>query len=101
ARDGDGFDRPGARPAIRIIRPLDAVELHTHQPSVLNHEPAGSVVLDDLYAFLLGIGEFPWRSLEMRARAPCDHLYVRCAQAKSGPAAVHRRVADADDEYSR
>ena len=61
-------------------------------------EALRGVVDDDLDALLLGVVELPGRRLEERARAARHDLDVRAAEAARGAAAVHRGVADADDE---
>jgi hypothetical protein len=58
------------------------------------------VVLDDRDALLLGVLELPRRRLEVRARAPRHDADVASAEPARGAAAVHRRVADADDQHA-
>src|SRR5436189_167188 len=60
----------------------------------------GRVVDDDLDLLLLGVLELPGRGLEELARPARHDLDVGRAEAFRGAAAVHRRVADADDEHA-
>ena len=67
---------------------------------VLDDEPGRGVVDDDLDTLLLGILELPRRRLEERARTARHHLDVGAAEAERRAAAVHRGVADADDQHA-
>ena len=58
------------------------------------------MVFDDVDAFLLGVLELPRRRLEVFPSAPRDDFHVGTAEAARRAAAVHRRVADADDEHA-
>jgi hypothetical protein len=57
------------------------------------------VIDQDLDAFFLGVLQLPRRSFEESARAARHHLDVFSAQPAAGPAAIHGRVADADDQH--
>ncbi len=74
------------------------LELHADELSALQHEAERHVVDQDVDLLLLGVLQLPGRSLEVLAVAAGHHLDVLAAQAPRRPAAVHRRVADADDE---
>jgi hypothetical protein len=59
------------------------------------------VVLDDLDLLLLRVLQLPRRRLEVLPAAPRHHLHVRRAEPLRRAAAVHGRVADADDQHAR
>ena len=67
--------------------------------AVLDHEALRRVIDDDLDAFFLGVVQLPGRRFEVPARAARHHLDVLAAQTARRPAAIHRRVADADDQH--
>ena len=58
----------------------------------------GEQVLENLDLLFFRILELPRRRLEVLARAARDHLHVGGAEALGRAAAVHRGVADADDQ---
>ena len=78
--------------------PLQALELHAGELAVLDHEALGRVIDDDLDAFFFGVFELPGRGFEETARAARHHFDVFAAQTAARPAAIHRRIADADDQ---
>ena len=55
---------------------------------------------DDLDALLLGVLELPVRGLEELPRLARDDLDALGAEPQRAAAAIHRRVADADDEHA-
>src|SRR5690606_7780467 len=78
---------------------LEPIEAHPDEPAVLDDERLRRVVDDDLDALLLGVLELPLGSLEELARLARDDLHVLRAEAQSAAAAVHRGIADADDQH--
>ena len=78
---------------------LEPVELHAGQLAVLDDEADRLKVLDNLDALFLGVLELPRRRLEVLAGLARDHLDVGRAEALRRAAAVHRGVADADDQH--
>src|SRR5262249_3909070 len=86
--------------ALGVLAPLDALELHALELAALNHEALGHVVDDDLDLLFLGVLQLPGRRLEELARAPRHDLDVLAAEAARRAAAVHRGVADADDQHA-
>ncbi len=58
----------------------------------------GHVVHEDVDLLFLGVLQLPGRRLEELAPAARHDLHVLAAQAARRPAAVHGRVADADDQ---
>ena len=81
-------------------RRLELVELHPGQRAVLDDEADRLEVLEDLDAFLFGVLELPRRRLEVLAGLARDHLDVGRAEPLRRAAAVHRGVADADDQHA-
>jgi hypothetical protein len=57
------------------------------------------MVDDDLDVLLLGVLEFPLGGLEEAARLARHHLDALRAEPERRAAAIHRRVADADDQH--
>ena len=86
------------REFLRLGVPFQPLELHAFQHAVFDHEALRRVVDDDLDAFFFGIIQFPRRRLEVSARAARHHLDIFPAQPARRPAAIHGRVADADDQ---
>ncbi len=84
----------------RLLVPFEALELHAGELPVLDDEARRRVVDEDLDTFLLGVLELPGGRLEERARPPRHHLDVLAAEAERRAAAVHRGVADADDQHT-
>ena len=80
--------------------PRDALELHPLELAVLDDEPGGDVVDQDVDLLLLGVLQLPGRGLEVGAGAAGHHLDVLAAEAPRRAAAVHRGVADADDQHA-
>ena len=83
-----------------LLEPAQSLELHADELSVLEHEALRRVVLDDLDALFLGVLQFPRRRLEVLARPARDDLHVGAAEPARRAAAVHGRVADADDQHA-
>ena len=77
------------------------LELHADELSFLDHEPLGRVILDDVDCLFLRVLELPRRRLEIRTRATRDDCRLDAAKPPRGAAAIHGRVADADDEHAR
>ena len=105
-RQHDRVARKNLAPDDLLLQPLgrfdrpELVELHPGQHAVLDDEAHRLQVLDDLDAFFLGVLELPRRGLEVLPRLAGDDLDVGRAEPLRRPAAVHRRVADADDEHA-
>ena len=78
----------------------ELLELHPGQLAVLDDEAHRLQVLEDLDLLFLGVLELPGRRLEVLARLAGDDLHVGGAEALGRAAAVHRRVADADDQHA-
>ena len=113
---GNALSWPIARTTVShgmISRPIDfllelavdldgreLVELHPGQLAVLDDEAHRLQVLEDLDLLFLGVLELPRRRLEVLARLARDDLDVGGAEALRRAAAVHRRVADADDQHA-
>ena len=95
ARDHDRVDDCGV---ARLLIPFEALKLHADEHAVLDDECVRSMVDDDLDTLLLGVLLLPRRGLEVRPRAARHDLDVGAAEAQRRAAAVHRRVAAADDE---
>src|ERR1700722_8601522 len=57
------------------------------------------VINQDLDAFLFGVLQLPGRSFEEPARAARHHFDVFSTETATGPAAIHGRVTDADDQH--
>ncbi len=77
---------------------LVPLELHPLELPGLDDERLRLVVDDDLDLLLLGVLELPGEALKYAARLPRHHLDVLAAEPARRAAAIHRRVADADDE---
>src|SRR4051812_24837060 len=84
-----------------LLAPHELLELHADELAVLDHEPLGRVILDDVDRLFLRVLELPRRRLEIRTRATRDDGSLDAAKPPRGAAAVHGRVADADDEHTR
>ena len=87
-----------ARALTVLFRPLEALELHADELAFFIDEPLGRVVLDDVDQLFLGILELPRAGLEVLAAAARDDLHILGAESLGSAAAIHGRVADADDE---
>src|SRR6185437_13885578 len=74
------------------------VEGHADEPSGLHHESLGRAVDDDLDTLFFGVLDLPFRGLEEAARLARHHLDLLRPEPQARAAAVHRGVADADDE---
>src|SRR5262245_15478823 len=98
-RNHDGVDHLTLLLSI-LLEPAQPVQLETDEFSFLENEALRRVVLDDLDAFLFGILELPRRRLEVRARTSSDDFDVRSTKTARRAAAVHRRIADADDQHT-
>ena len=92
----DALGRDAA--ALELV--LHLLEQHAGEPAVLDDERLGRAVDDDLDALLLGVLELPGRGLEEAARLARHDLHALRAETQDGAAAVHRGVADADDEHA-
>ncbi len=66
--------------------------------AVLNDERLGSMIDDDLDFFRLGVFEFPLGSLEELTRLARHDFHVFRAEPQGTAAAIHRRIADTDDQ---
>ena len=95
AGEEDGFESLRF-PGLHV--PLEALEVHADKLAVLEDETFWRVIDDDLDAFFLGVFELPRGGFEEIARAARHHLDVFAAEAARGAAAIHGRVADADDQ---
>ena len=84
--------------AVEVV--LELVEPHADQLAAFDDEFLRRVIDDDLDALLLGILELPLRRLEELPRLARDDLDVFRAEPQRAAAAIHRRVADADDEHA-
>ena len=78
--------------------PFEALEFHAGEHAVLDDETLRRVIDNDLYAFFFGVVQFPGRGFEEAARTARHHLDIFPAQSARRAAAIHRRVADADDQ---
>ena len=88
--DGGGF--------LRALVPLQAFEIHADEFAVFDHESKGSVVDQDFDVFFFGILQLPRRGFEISARAARHHLDIFTAESTRRAAAIHRGIADADDQ---
>src|SRR6266478_4888467 len=77
---------------------LKFLEHHAEQFSALGDEGFGRVIDDDGDIFVLGIFEFPLGRLEELARLARHDFHVLGAETQRAAAAVHRGIADADDQ---
>src|SRR5690606_15697720 len=101
ARNNDLLDHAAVDDASSLVDiVLEPVETHADQPALLDDESLGRVIDDDLDALLLGILELPVRGLEELARRAGHDLHVRGAEPQGAAAAVHGRVAYADDQHA-
>ena len=96
---GGQKDRIDGRGFLGAFVPLQALELHADELSVFDYKTQRRMVDEDLDVFLFGVLQFPGRSFEETARPARHHLDVLAAQPAGRPAAIHRRVADADDQH--
>src|SRR2546421_8605692 len=90
----------GGDAPVRVELVLHLVEPHSRQFAVLEHERARGAVSDDPDALLFGILELPVRSLEEAARLARHDFHALGPEPQAGAAAVHGRVAHADDEHA-
>src|SRR5580704_14019123 len=95
ARNHDGFDDPGF---LRLFVPFEAVEFHTDQFAVLNHEALRCVIDDNLDALFFGVFQFPGGSFEEGTRTARHNLNLFAAKPERSAAAIHGGIADADDQ---
>src|SRR5687767_6099701 len=93
------LERAALRPSALLV-PFDAVELHADELAGVEHEPFRRVILDDLDLLLFRVFQLPRRRLEVLPSAPRHHFHVRAAEPLRRAAAVHGRVADADDQHA-
>ena len=84
--------------ALPVGHPIADLERHTLELAVLEDEVLGGVVFDDLYQLLLGVLKLPGRRLEMLPSLATHHLDPDGTEPPRGAAAVHRGVADPDDQ---
>ncbi len=89
----------GGDGALRVEVVLDHIEGHAAQLAVLEHEVFRRTIDDDLDVFFFGVFELPGRGLEELARLARHDFHVLRAQAQGRAAAVHRGVADTDDQH--
>ncbi len=99
ARQHDSLDQFALLLSV-LLGPAQNFHLHPDELAVLEDEALGRMVLDDVHALFLGVLELPRRRLEVFASAPRDDFDVGAAEPPRRPAAVHRRVADSDDEHA-
>ena len=78
----------------------ELVELHPGELAVLDDEADRREVLENLDLLFFRVLELPRRRLEVLARLARDHLHVGGAEALRRAAAIHRGVADADDQHA-
>src|SRR5690606_7973502 len=101
ARNQHLFDDAAAHDAPSLVEVvLELVEAHSDELAVLDDERFRRVVDDDLDAFLLRVLELPFRGLEELARLARHDFHVLRAEPERAAAAVHGRVADADDQHA-
>src|SRR5690606_22839396 len=101
ARDQDLVDHAAVEDAAALIDVvLELVETHPHELAVLDDESLRRVIDDDLDALLLRVLELPVGSLEELPRLARHDLHVLRAEPQRAATAVHRRVADADDQHA-
>src|SRR5581483_11312867 len=79
---------------------LHLLEAHAGKAALVDEELLGRVVVEDRDALMLGVLDLPGRSLHHPPRRADRDLHVHAAEAKPGPAAVHRRIAAADDDHA-
>jgi hypothetical protein len=82
-----------------FLVPAKALEFHAGQLAVFDDEPLWRVILDDVDLLLFGILQVPRRRLEVLARPAGHDRHVLAAHPLGCTAAVHGRVADADDQH--
>ena len=76
------------------------LELHTNETTLFEHEACGRVVDEDLDSLFFRVVELPRRRLEERPRSPRHDLDVAAAESARRSTAVHRGIANADDQHS-
>ena len=84
--------------AARIDVVFHGVEVHAGESAVHDDEGFRRVIDHDLDILGFGVLELPVGGLEESTRLAGHHLDVRGAEAQRGAAAVHRCVADTDDQ---
>src|SRR5580704_2454399 len=84
----------------RLLIPFEALKLHAHEHAVIDDKSRRSMVDDDLDTLLLGVLQLPRRGFEVRPRAARHDRDVAAIEAQRRSAAVHRRIADSDDQHS-
>ena len=82
---------------LALLDALQAIELE--QGRVRKDERWGPRTLD-LDLLLFGVFELPWGGLEVSAGLARHDFDVFAAEASRGAAAIHRGVADADDQHA-
>ena len=86
--------------AVRVEVIFHRLEQHADELAILDHERLRRVVHDDLDILRLGILEFPVGRLEKLPRLAGHDLDVLRAEPQRRAAAVHRGVADTDDQHA-
>src|SRR5688572_446300 len=86
--------------AVSVELVLELVEAHADELAAFDDEFLRAMVDDDLDALFLGVLELPVGRLEELPRLARDDLDVFRAEPQRAAAAVHRRVADADDQHA-
>ena len=92
-------DTLGRNPAVRVDVVFHLVEQHSGEPAVCDDEGFGHAVDDDLDVLFFSVLEFPCGGFEEAARLARHHFHALRAKAQARAAAVHRGVADPDDEH--
>src|SRR5579871_1311575 len=94
AHDPRRFDLPV------LERIFEMLEHHALERTALDHEAPGGTIDDDLDVLLLSVLELPIGGFEELARLSSHHLHVPRAEPQGRAAAIHRRIAHADDEHA-
>ena len=84
--------------AVGAVLGLHLLELDAGELAVLEDEFLGIVVVEDRDRLALGVLDLPGRRLHVLARRAHGDAYVLAAEADGRAAAVHGRVAAADDD---
>ena len=79
---------------------LDLLEPHARDPAVVVRHRLGHQVVQDGDALVLRILLFPRRRLHLVEARAHDHLDVVAAESPRRAAAVHRRIAAAQDDHA-
>src|SRR5262249_30547872 len=105
-REHDGVARDDLAADDRLLEPLlgfdrlELLELHSRQRAVLDDEADRLQIFEALDLLLFGVLELPRRRLEVLPRLAGDDLHAVGAEALRRSAAVHRGVADTDNQYT-